>query len=48
LTTVGFVDIAECPVGQSGHPELAGLEHHLAEAPELNEYETFVLEARRP
>jgi len=48
LTTAGFVDVAESRVGQSSHPELAGLEHHLAEAPELNEYETFVLEARRP
>ena len=48
LTTAGFVDIAECDIGQSGHQELVGLEHHLAEAPELNVYETFVLEARRP
>ena len=48
LTTAGFVDIAECDIGQSNHQELVGLEHHLAEAPELNEYETFVLEARRP
>jgi len=48
LTTAGFVEIAECGIGQSGHQELVGLEHHLAEVPELNEYETFVLEARRP
>jgi predicted SAM-dependent methyltransferase len=48
LTTAGFIDVTECRVRQSGHRELAGLEHHLAEAPELNEYETFVLEARRP
>lgn len=40
LAQAGFVDIEEHPVGE--------LEHHLAEAPEFNEYETFVLEARRP
>jgi predicted SAM-dependent methyltransferase len=40
LTEAGFVDVEERPVGE--------LERHLAEAPELNEYETFVLEARRP
>jgi predicted SAM-dependent methyltransferase len=40
LATAGFVDIEEQPVGE--------LEQHLAEAPEFNEYETFVLEARRP
>jgi predicted SAM-dependent methyltransferase len=48
LTSAGFVDIEECRVGQSGHSELAGLERHLAEQPDLNEYETFVLEAHRP
>jgi predicted SAM-dependent methyltransferase len=40
LTTAGFVDIEERPVGE--------LEQHLAELPEFNEYETFVLEGRRP
>jgi predicted SAM-dependent methyltransferase len=40
LTEAGFVDVEESPVGE--------LERHLAEAPEFNEYETFVLEARRP
>jgi len=40
LTEAGFVDIEERPVGE--------LERHLAEHPEFNEYETFVLEARRP
>jgi predicted SAM-dependent methyltransferase len=40
LTEAGFVDVAERPVGE--------LEQHLAERPEFNEYETFVLEARRP
>ena len=40
LSEAGFVDVAERPVGE--------LEQHLAERPEFNEYETFVLEARRP
>lgn len=48
LTSAGFVEIEECRVGESSHSELTGLERHLAEEPELNEYETFVLEARRP
>jgi predicted SAM-dependent methyltransferase len=48
LTSAGFVDVQECRIGESTHSELAGLERHLAEQPELNEYETFVLEARRP
>lgn len=42
LATAGFVDVEERRVGDSG------LEGHLAEAPEFNEYETLVLEARRP
>ena len=40
LTQAGFVDVEEKPLGE--------LERHLAEAPEFNEYETFVLEAKRP
>lgn len=40
LGQAGFVDIEERPVGE--------LEQHLPEEPELNAYETFVLEARRP
>jgi predicted SAM-dependent methyltransferase len=40
LMEAGFVDVEESPVGE--------LEQHLAEAPEFNEYETFVLEAQRP
>jgi predicted SAM-dependent methyltransferase len=40
LGEAGFVDIEQRPVGE--------LERHLQEEPELNEYETFVLEARRP
>ena len=40
LVSAGFVDVEEKAVGE--------LESHLAEAPEFNEYETFVLEARKP
>jgi predicted SAM-dependent methyltransferase len=40
LTAAGFVDVEERPIGE--------FEGHLAEAPEFNEYETFVLEARKP
>jgi predicted SAM-dependent methyltransferase len=40
LREAGFVDVEEHPVGE--------LERHLSEEPALNEYETFVLEARRP
>jgi len=48
LDSAGFVDVEEHPIGQSGDPRLAGLEGHLAGAAEFNEYETLVLEARRP
>jgi predicted SAM-dependent methyltransferase len=40
LTEAGFFDVEERPIGE--------LEQHLAEQTEFNEYETFVLEARRP
>ena len=40
LIEAGFVDVEERRVGE--------LEQHLAEQSEFNEYETFVLEARRP
>jgi predicted SAM-dependent methyltransferase len=40
LGEAGFVDVEEQPVGE--------LEQHLPEQPDLNAYETFVLEARRP
>lgn len=39
LEEAGFVEIEERPVGE--------LERHLAERPEFNELETFVLEAKR-
>jgi predicted SAM-dependent methyltransferase len=48
LTAAGFTDVEEHSVGKSNHDELVDLEQHLAERPELNEYETFVLEADRP
>jgi predicted SAM-dependent methyltransferase len=47
LETAGFVEVEEWTVGQSGHPELTGLERHLRGAAEFNEFETMVLEARR-
>ena len=40
LESAGFVDVEEKTIGE--------LEGHLADAPEFNEYETFVLEARKP
>jgi predicted SAM-dependent methyltransferase len=48
LERSGFEEIEERRVGESDDPHLSGLERHLREAPELNEYETLVLEARRP
>ena len=39
LMQAGFADVEQVPLGD--------LERHLAEAPELNELETFVLEAKR-
>jgi predicted SAM-dependent methyltransferase len=39
LEAAGFQDIVEVPLGE--------LEQHLADAPDFNELETFVLEARR-
>lgn len=47
LESAGFVDVEEHRVGESADQRLAGLERHLSDAPELNEYETIVLEARR-
>jgi predicted SAM-dependent methyltransferase len=48
LERAGFEEIEERGVGESDDPNLAGLERHLREAPEFNEYETLILEARRP
>jgi predicted SAM-dependent methyltransferase len=49
LETAGFVEIGERAVGESATAHLAGLEHHgKMIPPEFNEYETLVLEARRP
>jgi len=48
LSAAEFLDIEERHVGESPEPALAGLERHLEEEPEFNQYETLVLEARRP
>jgi predicted SAM-dependent methyltransferase len=48
LEVAGFADVEEHAVGESGDERLRGLERHIPEAAEFNEYETFVLEARRP
>ncbi len=47
LESVGFVDVEEWPVGESGDPRLVGLERHMRSAAEFNAFETMVLEARR-
>jgi predicted SAM-dependent methyltransferase len=47
LETAGFVDVEEHAVGESGDERLRGLERHIPEAAEFNEYETIVLEARK-
>ena len=48
LGSAGFVDIEAWPTGQSGDERLAGLERHMRSVSEFNEFETLVLEARRP
>jgi predicted SAM-dependent methyltransferase len=48
LESVGFVDVEEWPVGESGDQALVGLERHMRSAAEFNAFETMVLEARRP
>ena len=47
LDRAGFVDVEERAVGESGDERLRGLERHIPEAAEFNEYETIVLEARK-
>ncbi len=48
LEAAGFADVEERRVGESPEPVLAGLERHLRTEPDFNEYETLVVEARRP
>lgn len=48
LERAGFADIEEHAVGESEDERLRGLERHIPEAAEFNEYETMVLEARKP
>src|SRR5262249_43347292 len=48
LERAGFTDVEEHAVGERGDERLRGLERHIPEAAEFNEYETIVLEARKP
>ena len=48
LETVGFENVREWPVGESDDPALVGLERHMLSAADFNEYETMVLEGRKP
>lgn len=48
LGSTNFVQVREWPLGESDDPALVGLERHMRSAAEFNEYETLVLEARRP
>jgi predicted SAM-dependent methyltransferase len=49
LTAAGFRDIVRRRPGESGYPELHGLEVHMhVIGEEANDYETLVLEARKP
>jgi predicted SAM-dependent methyltransferase len=48
LTQAGFLDVAERPVGESPHAELADLERHWQViGREANGFETFVMEATK-
>jgi predicted SAM-dependent methyltransferase len=47
LETAGFVDIESWPTGRSGDERLVGLERHMRNVAEFNEFETLGLEARR-
>jgi predicted SAM-dependent methyltransferase len=48
LQAAGFGDVEPWPVGDSGDPQLVGLERHMRSVAEFNAFETIVLEARRP
>jgi SAM-dependent methyltransferase len=50
LEGAGFVDVTECPVGQSEDEHLRGIESHgkVIGNEALGNFETFVMEARRP
>ncbi len=50
LSQAGFTNLAAYPVGESPDPNLAGIEKHgeTVGQPELNAYETMVIEATRP
>lgn len=50
LTQAGFTGLATFPVGESPDPHLTGIEKHgeTVGQPELNAYETMVIEATKP
>ncbi|MBI5771139.1 MAG: class I SAM-dependent methyltransferase [Verrucomicrobia bacterium] len=49
LRLAGFTDIRRCVPGESEHAELRGVEiHHLVIGVEANNFETLVLEGRKP
>ena len=50
LGQIGFVDLAARAVGESPDPHLAGIDNHghAAGAPDMNAYETMVIEGRKP
>jgi SAM-dependent methyltransferase len=50
IQKAGFVDVTECAVCESDHEHLRGLESHgrVIDNEDLNRFETFVMEARRP
>ncbi len=50
LTQTGFVDLAVRAIGESPDPHLAGIDKHghAVGAPDMNAYETMVVEGRKP
>jgi len=48
LETAGFTAVQRCPIGQSEHADLCGLERHgLSIGDDMNDFETMVVEAVR-
>jgi predicted SAM-dependent methyltransferase len=48
LETAGFTAVQRCPIGQSEHSDLCGLERHgLSIGDDMNSFETMVVEAVR-
>lgn len=50
LGQIGFIDLSARAVGESPDPHLAGIDNHghAAGAPDMNAYETMVIEGRKP